>query len=67
MSEWLKNGKAAEPHKGVPSPRLTETEFQRRFLAQFQDPNFDALTTEIQPIAEAAWDVPPAMRSWIET
>jgi multimeric flavodoxin WrbA len=56
MFEWLKNGKAAEPRKGMPSPRLTETEFQRRFLAQFQDPNFDALTSEIQRIAEAAWD-----------
>jgi hypothetical protein len=51
------NGKATEPRKGMPSPRLTETEFQRRFLTQFRDPNFDALTTEIQRIAEAAWDV----------
>jgi hypothetical protein len=55
MFEWLKNGKAAEPREGMSSPRLTETEFQQ-FLSQFQHPNFDALTTEIQRIAEAARD-----------
>jgi hypothetical protein len=26
------------PRKGMPSPRLDEGEFRKRFLAQFQDP-----------------------------
>jgi multimeric flavodoxin WrbA len=44
------------PHKGMPSPRVTEEEFKRRFLAQFQDQNFDSLTAELERVAEAAWD-----------
>lgn len=53
---WLKNGKAFEPRKGMPSPRLTEAEFKRRFHTQFQDPTFDKLTAELESITEAAWD-----------
>jgi len=45
-----------EPRKGMPSPRLHEKEFKRRFLGQFQDPAFDGLGTELQRIAAAAWD-----------
>src|SRR5882757_4075297 len=45
-----------EPRKGMPSPRLAESEFKRRFLAQFQDPVFDSLAGELQRIAAAAWD-----------
>jgi multimeric flavodoxin WrbA len=56
MFDWLKTTKASEPRKGMPSPRLEEAEFKRRFLAQFQDPSFDALTTELQRISQAAWD-----------
>jgi NADPH-dependent FMN reductase len=56
MSEWLKNAKALEPRKGMPSPRLTEAEFKRRFRAQFQDPIFDKLTAELESITGAAWD-----------
>ena len=35
-------GSTPEPRKGMPSPRLAEEEFKRRFRAQFQDPAFDA-------------------------
>ncbi len=45
-----------EPRKGMPSPRLAESEFKRRFVAQFQDPAFDSLAGELQRIAAAAWD-----------
>ena len=40
----------------MPSPRLNEGEFRRRFLAQFQDPAFDALSRELDQLAAAAWD-----------
>jgi multimeric flavodoxin WrbA len=45
-----------EPRKGMPSPRLPEGEFKRRFLAQFQDPAFESLSGELQRIAVAAWN-----------
>jgi hypothetical protein len=44
------------PRKGMPSPRLNENEFRKRFLAQFQDPAFDALASELDQIVAAAWD-----------
>jgi multimeric flavodoxin WrbA len=56
MSERATTGKAPEPRKGMPSPRLDEAEFKRRFRAQFPDPAFDALCVELDKIAEAAWD-----------
>ena len=45
-----------EPRKGMPSPRLNEEEFRRRFLGRFQDPAYDLLQAEIDRIAAAAWD-----------
>ena len=45
-----------DPRKGMPSPRIGEFEFKRRFRLQFADPAFDALDTELDTIAEAAWD-----------
>src|SRR5262245_29220887 len=44
------------PRKGMPSPRLTEHEFRKRFLERFVDPAFDRLTVELDKIAAAAWD-----------
>lgn len=44
------------PRKGMPSPRLNEGEFRKRFLAQFQDRAFDSLARELDSIAAAAWD-----------
>jgi hypothetical protein len=44
------------PRKGMPSPRLNEGDFRKRFLAQFQDPAFDPLSRELDQIAAAAWD-----------
>ena len=46
----------AKPRKGMPSPRLSESEFRRRFLAQFADPAYGALAAELDKIAAAAWD-----------
>jgi multimeric flavodoxin WrbA len=57
MFDWLKTDKVSEPRKGMPSPRLDQAEFKRRFLAQFPDPVFDALSAELQRISQAAWDV----------
>jgi multimeric flavodoxin WrbA len=56
MSDWLKNGKAPEPRKGMPSPRLDEAEFKRRWRWQFQDLAFEAVTRELDQVAEVAWD-----------
>ena len=46
----------AQPRKGMPSPRLGEDEFKRRFLDQFQDPAFSSLQAELSKMAVAAWD-----------
>lgn len=45
-----------EPRRGMPSPRLDEAEFKRRFRAQFQDPAFAPLDAELGRMADAAWD-----------
>jgi multimeric flavodoxin WrbA len=45
-----------DPRKGTPNPRLDESEFRRRFRAQFQDPAFDSLGADLDRIAAAAWD-----------
>jgi hypothetical protein len=42
--------------KGMPSVQLDEQEFKRRFLARFYDPAFEPLQTELERIADAAWD-----------
>src|ERR1700759_5440182 len=47
---------APEPRHGMPSPRLDEAEFKRRFRAQFQDPAFAPLSQELGRVADAAWD-----------
>ena len=44
------------PRKGMPSPRLDESEFRKRFLAQFQDPAYQPLAAELDRIASVAWD-----------
>jgi hypothetical protein len=44
------------PRKGMPSPRLSESEFRRRFLDQFADPAYGPLAAELDKIAGAAWD-----------
>ena len=48
--------KAPEPRKGMPSPRLPEEEFKRRFRTQFPDPAFEPLEAELARITHAAWD-----------
>src|SRR5689334_6389572 len=45
-----------EPRKGMPSSRLDETEFRRRYMEQFRDPAFDPLRAALDQVADAAWD-----------
>jgi multimeric flavodoxin WrbA len=40
----------------MPSPRLDEAEFKRRYRQHFYDPAFDTLAEEIERIADVAWD-----------
>jgi multimeric flavodoxin WrbA len=47
---------APEPRKGMPSPRLDEATFKRRFLARYIDPAFEGLGAELEAVAAAAWD-----------
>lgn len=44
------------PRKGMPSPRLDEAEFRKRYLLQFQDPAFSPLATQLDDIVAAAWE-----------
>lgn len=45
-----------DPRTGTPDPTLSEEEYRRRFLEQFQDAAFDPLRGELDRIAGAAWD-----------
>ncbi|TPL76091.1 flavodoxin family protein [Mesorhizobium sp. B2-3-15] len=54
MFDWLKRG-APEPRKGMPSPRLDEQAFKRRYGEQFNDPAFGPLAADIERITEVAW------------
>ncbi len=45
-----------EPRKEMPSPRLGEAEFKRRFRSMFVDPAFAPLAAELQSITETAWE-----------
>lgn len=48
-------GAIPAPRKGMPSPRLDELAFRRRFLQQFTDPAFDRLRRELASITDVAW------------
>lgn len=52
----FKQTAAPEVRKGMPSSRLGEDEFKRRFRSQYQDPAFAALEDELARVTEAAWD-----------
>ncbi|HEY1978527.1 MAG TPA: flavodoxin family protein [Xanthobacteraceae bacterium] len=56
MFDWLKSDAASKPRTGMPSPRLAEADFKRRFRNQFQDHAFDGLTAELERLTESAWD-----------
>jgi hypothetical protein len=45
-----------EPRKGMPSPRLTEPEFRKRFLSGFKGRAFEQLGGELDKLVSAAWD-----------
>ena len=55
MFDRLKGGGAPEPRKGMPSPRLPEAEFKKRYREQFFDTAFENAAGEIEKIAEIAW------------
>lgn len=46
---------ALAPRRGMPSPKLDEAEFKRRFRAQFMDPVFDSIQQQLDQVADAAW------------
>jgi len=56
MPDHSDHRETPEPRKGMPSPRLQEADFKRRFREQFADQEFEPLAAEIDKIAEAAWD-----------
>jgi multimeric flavodoxin WrbA len=53
---------APEPRKGMPSPKLDEGEFKRRFRTQYQDPAFAPIKSELDKVADAAWQAYAASR-----
>ncbi|KRE21693.1 NADPH-dependent FMN reductase [Bosea sp. Root483D1] len=50
------------PRKGMPSPRLDEAEFKRRFLRQFVDPCYQRAHYALSEIADIAWHAYAASR-----
>lgn len=44
------------PRKGMPSPRLGEAEFRKRYMEQFEDPAFEPLKGLLDNVVSAAWD-----------
>jgi multimeric flavodoxin WrbA len=48
--------KTPAPRKGMPSPRLDEREFKRRYRQQFFDPAFRTHDEAIETLAEVAWE-----------
>lgn len=56
MSKPTSPGHAPAPRRGMPSPRLSEAEFKRRYRRHFLDPAFGAVEAEIDRIAAIAWD-----------
>jgi len=46
---------APAPRKGMPSPKLGEVEFKRRYREQFFDPAFQSRDADIDELAEIAW------------
>lgn len=55
MVDWFR-ARSHNPRKGMPSPRLSEDEFKRRFQLQFTDPAFAHIATELEKVTDAAWD-----------
>jgi multimeric flavodoxin WrbA len=48
--------------KGMPPRKLDRASFEKRYLARYQDPAFDALQRELHAIVEAAWQAYAAGR-----
>lgn len=44
-----------EVRKGMPSTELDRKEFEKRFLARFYDPEYDALAPDLEKILQTAW------------
>lgn len=54
--------KKTEPRREMPSPKLDEAAFRRRYLEQFVDPAFDPFRADLDRIAGAAFDAYRASR-----
>jgi len=54
MSEVLPD--APKPRKQMPSVELSQEEFKTRFLSQYIDPAFGTVSSELDKIADIAWD-----------
>src|SRR5689334_10467082 len=50
-----RGAKAPVPRRGMPSPRLDEAEFKRRYRQQFADRAFEAVRSQIDQISDIAW------------
>ncbi len=44
------------PRKGMPPTKLSKADFTNRYHSQFFDPAFDPVRTELNQIADIAWD-----------
>ena len=55
MTQSLKPETEIVPREGMPSPELTKSDFQERYRSQFIDPEFNAVSVELEAIIEIAW------------
>ncbi len=56
MTQSKKERPQPKVRTGQGSTKLTRAEFRRRFRERFQDPEFEATSTEIDRLEEVAWD-----------
>ena len=51
-----------EPRHGMPSPKLSQDEFRRRYLQQFVDTAYDRIRPQLDQAADIAWEAYQAGR-----
>ena len=55
MKTPVKSTDVPAPRKGMPTTKLSKAEFTQRYHAQFFDPAFDSLRSELDEICNVAW------------
>lgn len=45
-----------EPRRGMPSPKLPQSEFRTRFMQSFRDPAFDEIRQGLEKASQIAWN-----------